>query len=1073
MSTKGLEEAEQRLAKLEAYLHEKPTDSIVTQKLLARVLTSRLDCSESDLTLEKAIDSIAKAEIGQFPFEATALIRCLGLEDMKATLSDSSIHRPILSIIEKWCPEVCREVALGERRQTYEKMEIALTIHMQVERELAPFLALTADLDLVINARPMLSRSLHSRLVKSYSAPIKWAEIRAGFELIMTNLAKLPKDKSVTAKQISDCRKIIEEQIGYSEKHMTFLSQGYYKVFLVTSLQALDNFFSSVRGQMVATIRPRLTEQGVLQKRYPFREVGRTARIAIPLRNEGPGTALDVSVRVEVDAEKLIFQNDEVRIGSVLAGDFSPVLDCEVMNESDSIEFLIEVSWGEEGSHDRNRMEFIATANAQRCDIDWSAQTYRRPYSTEVAKGETFVGRRDKVQRLASKMLRSPMESFYVTGQKRVGKTSLALAAAEFAKYKSEKIEINYKYILWGTIANSDPAISLRSLGELISEFILDRLPNARSFSDVKFDGSIAPLIQIAEYAEKISPDSKFIIMIDEFDEIHPELYQKGNLAEAFFANIRALSNCDNVCICLIGGENMPFIMDRQGQKLNKLVREPLDYFSRADEWDDFRVMVTSPSEGILEWHEDAISEVFNSTNGNPFFAKIVCGAVFDAAVHGRDADVTINEVRNALAGHVPTFDTNAFSHLWQDGIHRPVDEREPDVLLRCRVLVLLARAARKGLPITLENLLTQKHGLVLSDSEIVPVLNSFVRRTVLRELHGRYEFVLPIFRAWLTEIGGSRLIADTLGEELAESVRSAEDEAFVRSDEITQMVGGWPTYQGREISADLVRAWFEQIDGLRNQRLIFKILKNIRFVSDSEVREILKTLHGLIRPSLPEFVIRRRSERREDVLITYADGQGKSGQYYASRYAEINNLAAKSIIAPFGFSEAVRVKIESGVTPSRILFVDDLIATGRALTRNLRQFITENETMLKQLNVKLTVVALIVTAHGEETVRRIADEFEWIDLELRYGEVLDERHFAFGAGLGFWDNDDERARAKSICEDIGAKIYRDNPLGFGGFGLLLVFPTNCPNNSLPILHSRSRNETSHEWEPLFPRYVH
>jgi hypothetical protein len=32
-----------------------------------------------------------------------------------------------------------------------------------------------------------------------------------------------------------------------------------------------------------------------------------------------------------------------------------------------------------------------------------------------------------------------------------------------------------------------------------------------------------------------------------------------------FFANLRALSRCRNVCVVLIGGENMPFIMDRQG----------------------------------------------------------------------------------------------------------------------------------------------------------------------------------------------------------------------------------------------------------------------------------------------------------------------------------------------------------------------------------------------------------------------------------------------------------------------------------------------------------------------------
>ena len=37
----------------------------------------------------------------------------------------------------------------------------------------------------------------------------------------------------------------------------------------------------------------------------------------------------------------------------------------------------------------------------------------------------------------------------------------------------------------------------------------------------------------------------------------------------------------------LVGG-NMPFIMGAQGDQLNKFIREPLDYFSRSAEWEDF-----------------------------------------------------------------------------------------------------------------------------------------------------------------------------------------------------------------------------------------------------------------------------------------------------------------------------------------------------------------------------------------------------------------------------------------------------------------------------------------------------
>ena len=77
----------------------------------------------------------------------------------------------------------------------------------------------------------------------------------------------------------------------------------------------------------------------------------------------------------------------------------------------------------------------------------------------------------------------------------------------------------------------------------------------------------------MSNHVSALDQKRKYVIIIDEFDEIRPELYMQGNLAETFFANLRALSTCENICLVLVGGENMPFIMEWQGQKLNKFVR--------------------------------------------------------------------------------------------------------------------------------------------------------------------------------------------------------------------------------------------------------------------------------------------------------------------------------------------------------------------------------------------------------------------------------------------------------------------------------------------------------------------
>ena len=52
----------------------------------------------------------------------------------------------------------------------------------------------------------------------------------------------------------------------------------------------------------------------------------------------------------------------------------------------------------------------------------------------------------------------------------------------------------------------------------------------------------------------------------------------------------------------------------------------------------------------------------------------------------------------------------------------------------------------------------------------------------------------------------------------------------------------------------------------------------------------------------------------------------------------------------------------------------------------------------------------------------------------------------------------------KGILKSYVGKPY--NPFGFKGTGGLVVMHTNCPNNSLPLLHQKYNNA----WEPLFPR---
>jgi hypothetical protein len=149
---------------------------------------------------------------------------------------------------------------------------------------------------------------------------------------------------------------------------------------------------------------------------------------------------------------------------------------------------------------------------------------------------------------------------------------------------------------------------------------------------------------------------------------------------------------------------------------------------------------------------------------------------------------------------------------------------------------------------------------------------------------------------------------------------------------------------------------------------------------------------------------------------------------------------------------------------------VDDIVATGDSLAGKLMEFIRENEAILRDAAAPIVAIALTGTPDGETRVRNAMQEFNWLDFDLRICEPLIAGSFAFDPTNRIWETQEDLERAKALCRDLGANIYRDAPLGYGDQSLLVVFPETCPNNTLPIIHSASRSNAQRKWSPLFPR---
>lgn len=1005
------------------------------------------------------------------PLAAIVFLRCLAVPGLVPQSNAANhISRSAMELCEGALSDILTFLKVDRRAQTYEKFAAISNCHQRLTEILNPLRHPYGDLDAILAARKEILGSLNHSVVRQYCDPFRLSEIRSTVETIFSKMKRVSALDASLLSDIEECNRCVDGAKTDFSGSESFLTEGYLAPFLSVCRSVLSEFLKTQRAKFETSVVWGRGATRELQKRYPLHEPGREMQIVIPLRNAGPGLATDLRVTLTSGSPDVVLGGETVMLGNVLPGDFSIAIDAMVIVACASFQGLLHVEWGEIGSPARKSGIFEFDVIAQRGNIDWQNLEYRTPYSTGVAEGDQFYGRTDRVRQLAARLLRQPMEPFYITGQKRIGKTSLALASASYAVDHSAPETLSYHYILWGEIAHADPNVSLRQLGESMEEYIFDRLPPGVRPAKGDYNGSLAGLVRLSNLAKRVVPEARFIIIIDEFDEIHQELFIHGNLADTFFANLRALSRTNNTCIVLIGGENMPFIMDRQGQKLNNFSRESLSYFSRQTEWADFQLLVRAPTSDILNWHDDAISEVFNTTRGNPYFAKIICAGVFRSAVSERDADITATEVRRATESAVSGMGANSFSHLWQDGIPRAAAEREPEILRRMRVLVAIARCLRRGLPTTASNIAINRSSTTLPEAEIPAVLNDFQRREVLHEEDRHYAFELPIFRMWLVDVGVSQLISDALNEELANSALAEENAAIVRSEEVVTLADRWPTYRGRHVGTDEIRAWYQQVENPRDQRLLFKILQRTRVFSEAHVRERLKGAHALLRPSLPEFIIRRRGDRRTDVLLTYVDGEGKSGAGYASLYGEENGIMAECVIGPSDFRARYARHVGKYGQIAALIIMDDIAATGSSVSGNITQFIADFGDLLQA--VKVRIVTLVATEVAQATILKKLQNIEGIDLDFRSCEILPEEACAFPAGVKVWRSEDEEARAKALCVNLGSRIYKQNPLGFGGLGLLVVFPTTVPNNSLPILHSYARIGSGQGWKPLFPRVV-
>jgi hypothetical protein len=1022
------------------------------------------------LTIAETIGEIATSGISTSKRDASIfIIRLFSVPHFLPKQSSSNkIDTMTIKLIEPVMEDIYSRFDIDKKEQSYEKINKITAVHSYCIDCLNQLSGVPDKIEAIAAGKNMIQKSIGDQTLRSYLAPYDFKRIKANLEALLNQIVTFTNSNQASfARRLKELSDLLSDEIIYCEQYPTFVTSDFYKPFLSTVLLAVNKEAKRAKEKFICEIRSRRGIHFKLDKKHPLQKGHDDIRLFLPFLNTGPGIADRTIFHISTDNNDALVLTEEVDLGGVGPGEFIVPVTFSILESIDKLTLNAIVEWKVIGDSEEKISEFNIDVEAQPIDINWGHLSNLHPYSLDIAVGKDFHGRKDKLDRLLQRASQTRMQSSYITGQRRVGKSSLAKAVEDHIK--KETTDCHVLNIECGDFKHPESRRTIDSLGLRLQEFLSTYLPRSADWTNAKFDGSLAPISQLVNLLESLNPTARFLIIIDEFDEINQDLYRHSEIAETFFLNLRSLSGKANISFILIGAERMSFVMSSQGEKLNRFSSESLDSFKQDEEWEDYENLVRGDTSYGITWLDSAVRALYDITNGNPYFTKQVCSKIFERAIKTKDAEISNEEISSSVDELISTLDVNTFQHFWRDGIQGDLNECEIMSLKRCRVLVAHSRALRLGISANVDNIKQNLYSNQLLEADILPILADFCRRNVMAEENGEYKIEIPLFGKWLINHGFNSLIADQLGDELAEEKQAQEDKAYVQDDEITALISSWPSYKGLQLSLHFVREWISQVPSHLDQRILFKLLTNLKIFGDSEIRLILKTLHERVQSNIPIEVRTSKVQRRKDVWVTYLDGPGKSGAQFAGIYAEVNMISTTCVKEMLEIDSIFNKSAMLKESLSAIIIIDDFIGTGNSLSQGIKDFYERNGEVIKSLKIPVYLVVVCSTAKGEDKVRS-SIEYADFNSDLFVGQALESRHFAF-KNKNIWQDNNEYLIAKDLCQRLGLMLDKHRPLGYGDDGLLLVFSRNCPNNTLPIIHSAGRGEN--QWHPLFERTKH
>jgi len=783
-------------------------------------------------------------------------------------------------------------------------------------------------------------------------------------------------------------------------------------------------------------------------KKYNFKNTQREEfDLILKINNAGEGLARDVTI----SSNSKLFEFSEVEVGVLNPNETRETIIKSNINYSENFKPVLNLicKWLDV-SDETNEIELEAEFAIQEKETPWDELEKKKPYTIQAIEDKAkLYGRDEIVDELRKNILSDQIESYKLWGQKRVGKSSIVKTLKSTFK-NEEKVIVVYRSI--SGLTNTDAEKTLNTIGESLYGEVYDELEKkivcvetTQRLKNIKvpeFNGSLFPLEEYLKKLKRICKDLRFVFILDEFDRINDEFFLPGRIGDTFSLNIgKGLNEYNYIGFILVGSENMN-LLDRQAINYNSYQEREVDTFDKKTQLDSFKKIITEPVAPHIEFSADAIDNVFYVTNGNPYFANLICDNAFKLSVKNKDCEIDGNTIKKAVEAIVNSSQKSHFEHFWGDGITEESNikkERKSDIRRRILVTFSLLFVQNNDFPTRqkLSSSFKKPKEYTIENYEIENTINEFFSRRIFKEYENNSIRILPeLFERWLCGPGRVFMIEGVSDLEALEREQELEANVSIKENELKRISNSY-VYKGDTIDIGIIENYFKQFGGPIQQRRVFKLVDSIFYISKEEIQDFIKQEQkNIFRKSEIALKMGQKKVYRENVEIYSFPETIHENEELAKTFKILSRIRTNKTIKDIKVNKDAWLKSNS----NDIIIIDSVITDSEVVIENIKSFF---DTTLKEAKIPVKLVVLVITTKAKAELIRATSFYSNFKI-IHYKEIEESKIKPFLEKNEIFETSEEMSYAFAEIKKHFIEVDKNC--------LNVLFENICPSSSLPSL---------------------